>query len=287
MGKISQKSICKTQNRNHQFFGWKLLTVLTLFIISGLLVILTNFHTYAKEPNPQPPSLLGKGAKISPILVGEGLGERSRQKPHPLPLSLEKWQDQNNSGDYFDHIQPTQVGYLIWSHFPIKVNIETPTNINQQQAQTWVNQVSQAIKEWNNFLPLELVENSEIADIKADIQPDIKILRQRPPLQIDPISKTPRARSALTTYELYNQNNFLLHRFTILLSPSQTGEHLQAAARHEMGHALGIWGHSPLKTDALYFSQVRKPASISSRDVNTLKKIYQQSTSLGWSSVKN
>ncbi|MFM7372020.1 MAG: peptidase, partial [Sphaerospermopsis kisseleviana] len=108
-------------------------------------------------------------------------------------------------------------------------------------AQTWVNQVSQAIKEWNNFLPLELVENSEIADIKADI----KIMRQRPPLQINPISKIPRARSALATYELYNQNNFLLHRFTILLSSTQTGEHLQAAARHEMGHALGIWGHSP------------------------------------------
>lgn len=282
MGKISQKSISKTQNRNHQFFGWKLLTVLTLFIISGLLVILTNFHTYAKEPNPQPPYLAEKEAIFSPFLVAEGLGEKSIQKPHPLPPSLEKWQDQNNSGDYFEQIQSTKYGYLIWSHFPIKVNIETPTNINQQQAQTWVNQVSQAIKEWNNFLPLELVENSEIADIK----PDIKILRQRPPLQIDPISKIPRARSALATYELYNQNNFLLHRFTILLSPSQTGEHLQAAARHEMGHALGIWGHSPLKTDALYFSQVRKPASISTRDVNTLKKIYQQSTSLGWSSVK-
>ncbi|MFM6112985.1 MAG: peptidase [Sphaerospermopsis kisseleviana] len=282
MGKISQKSISKTQNRNHHFFGWKLLTVLTLFIISGLLVILMNFHTQAKEPNPQPRSLAEKETIISPFLVAERLGEKSIQKPHPLPLSLEKWQDQNNSGDYFEQIQPTKYGYLIWSHFPIQVNIETPTNINQQQAQTWVNQVSQAIKEWNNFLPLELVENSEITDIKADI----KIMRQRPPLQINPISKIPRARSALATYELYNQNNFLLHRFTILLSSTQTGEHLQAAARHEMGHALGIWGHSPVETDALYFSQVRNPVSISSRDVNTLKKIYQQSTSLGWSSVK-
>jgi predicted Zn-dependent protease len=275
MGKISQKSISKTQNRNHQFFGWKLLTVLTLFISTGLLVILTNFHTHAQEPNLQPPSL-----------VAEELGERSIQKPHPLPPGLEKWQDKTNSGDYFDQIQSTKYGYLIWSHFPIKVNIQTPKNINQQQAQTWVNQVSQAIKDWNNFLPLEIIENSANADIKADIKPDIKILRQRPPLQIDPISKIPRARSALTTYEIYNENNILSHRFTILLSPTQTGEYLQAAARHEIGHALGIWGHSPLQTDALYFSQVRQPASISTRDVNTLKKVYQQSTSLGWSVVK-
>ncbi len=48
-----------------------------------------------------------------------------------------------------------------------------------------------------------------------------------------------------------------------------------------LGHALGIWGHSQLETDALYFSQVRKPAFISVRDVNTLKKVYEQSTALG------
>jgi predicted Zn-dependent protease len=31
-----------------------------------------------------------------------------------------------------------------------------------------------------------------------------------------------------------------------------------------------------------YFSQVRNPPPISPRDVNTLKRIYQQPTSLGW-----
>ncbi len=45
------------------------------------------------------------------------------QKPHPLPGTLEKWQDKTNSGDYFDQIQFTKVGYLIWSNFPVKVKI--------------------------------------------------------------------------------------------------------------------------------------------------------------------
>ncbi|XTZ12993.1 MAG: peptidase, partial [cyanobacterium endosymbiont of Rhopalodia inflata] len=36
------------------------------------------------------------------------------------------------------------------------------------------------------------------------------------------------------------------------------------------------------ETDALYFSQVRSLSPISVRDVNTLKKIYQQPTRLGW-----
>ncbi|MFM6754387.1 MAG: peptidase, partial [Dolichospermum sp.] len=83
--------------------------------------------------------------------------------------------------------------------------------------------------------------------------------------------------------DLYTANNILYHRFTILLSPSQTGEYVLSAARHELGHALGIWGHSLSPTDTMYFSQVRNPPLISVRDVNTLKRIYEQSTSLGWS----
>jgi predicted Zn-dependent protease len=32
----------------------------------------------------------------------------------------------------------------------------------------------------------------------------------------------------------------------------------------------------------MYFSQVREPPPISARDINTLKRIYQQPTRLGW-----
>ncbi|MBD2295948.1 peptidase [Anabaena sphaerica FACHB-251] len=273
MGKLTQNLIYKARNK---LFWRRLLAVLTLFISTGLLAIFTNFP-------------------VNGVVRQQGIGNREQernfqlstplfnsQKPHPLPSSLENWQDKSNSGDYFDQIQPTKVGYLIWSSFPVKVKIETPTGINEKQAQLWVNKVLQSVQEWNVYLPLQVVEQSEVADIT--------IFCKAPPLQIEPGSKIPRARSALTTYELYNQNhknNILSHRFTILLSPSQTGGYLQAAARHELGHALGIWGHSSLQTDALYFSQVRKPASISVRDVNTLKKVYEQSTSLGWTVVEN
>ncbi len=189
---------------------------------------------------------------------------------HPLPSILARWQDSKNSGDYFDAVKPTEVGYLVWSNFPVKVYIETPKNVNNNQADTWVKAVSSTVQEWNAYLPLQIVEESESADIT--------ILRKAPPLQGNP----PRARSAQTTYNLYTKNNILYHRFSILLSPSQMGEYLTAAARHEIGHALGIWGHSPLQSDVLYFSQVRNPPLISTRDVNTLKKVYEQPTKLGW-----
>ena len=252
MGKI-------TQNQNF----WRRLivrlrslqaAVLTLAISTGLLVVLTNFQ------------------------VNAGVREQGRnsqfiQKNYPLPPTLAQWQDKMNSGDYFDQIKSTKVGYLIWSRFPVKVKIETPTDLNEKQSQIWVNSVSQAVQEWSIYLPLQIVEKSAIADIT--------ISRKAPPLQREPNGKILRSRSALTTYNLYTENNILSHRFTILLSPSQTGEYVLSAARHEVGHALGIWGHSLLNTDTMYFSQVRKPPLISVRDVNTLKRVYEQSTSLG------
>jgi len=211
-------------------------------------------------------------ATILSVILLNGQFVNAVTKSHPLPPTLSQWHDPSNSGDYFEQVTPTKVGYLIWSQLPVKIYVETPAI--GERAKAWVKTVSEAVMEWNIYLPLVIVPETEGADIA--------IARSIPPLQILPGSKIPRARSALTNYEFYTQNNVFSHRFKILLSPSQTGEYLCAATRHEFGHALGIWGHSPLQTDTMYFSQVRHPPAISPRDVNTLKKIYAQPTSLGW-----
>jgi predicted Zn-dependent protease len=250
----------------------RLIAALALAIGTGLLVIFTNFQN---NPTLAENGILTQRSKdaseLRRILAAS-------PKPHPLPPTLVKWKDNTNSGDYFSQVKLTEVGYLVWSQFPIRICVKTPKEINSEQAKTWVNTVLQAVQEWNVYLPLEVVEQSEVANIT--------IVRKAPPLQKSPNSNIPRARSAQTTYELYTNNKVLSHRFTILLSPTQTGNYLTAAARHEFGHALGIWGHSPIQSDALYFSQVRNPPPISTRDVNTLKRVYQQPTSLGWSLEK-
>ena len=278
---------------------------LGLVITTALLVIFTNVQSFAVFTNidltkiPQYVSNGERSLRTSLSLLRRGNeGEvldvldstkhhytisqtpsLSPQKNYPLPSTLVRWEDETNSGDYFSEIKPTKYGYLIWSQFPVKVYLETPNTNNNQQSQQWINAVSQTVQEWNNYLPLEIVENPEIADIE--------IIRKSPPLQFTPGNKFPRARSALASYKVYKKENILYHRFTILLSPSQTGKYLLAASRHELGHALGIWGHSKDQSDTLYFSQVRNPPMVSARDVNTLKKIYQQSTSLGWDNNNN
>uniref|UniRef100_B8HVP0 Peptidase metallopeptidase n=1 Tax=Cyanothece sp. (strain PCC 7425 / ATCC 29141) TaxID=395961 RepID=B8HVP0_CYAP4 len=185
---------------------------------------------------------------------------------HPLPVSLQP-RATTGGEDYFDQVKPTEVGYLIWSQFPIKVFVQ-PSKVNPQ---AWATATEQVIREWEVYLPLQQVSQVEGADITLQ--------SEFPPDQ----GQGRRVRSAETRYQLYvNPEGVLSQRFTVMVRPNQTPTYLQAALRHELGHALGIWGHSPVATDALYFAQVRTPPPISQRDINTLVKVYTQPTRLGW-----
>ncbi|MDJ0723628.1 MAG: hypothetical protein QNJ38_00785 [Prochloraceae cyanobacterium] len=210
------------------------------------------------------------------------------QQAHSLPLSLLGWQDLENSGDYFDRIQPTPLGYLVWSNFPVKIYCDRPENkdrqfnASQKRSQQWLKAVEKAIAEWNEVIPLEVVLEPEIADIMVDrISPAIKgkINSETGLFDLPPV------RSATTSYKFYLSQDkppILSHRMTVQISPTLGYDAILGAARHELGHALGIWGHSEAETDIMYRSQTRNLASISPRDINTLKKVYQQPTQLGW-----
>ncbi len=233
---------------------------------------------------PHPPAVAPRSETTdSPLTI---------PRVHPLPPSLvpPKPSTGNDHSDYFTEIKPTPLGYLVWSQFPVRLYVDLPPmdiSISEQERFTsWTQAVSQALQEWRQYLPLEIVSQAGSADIQ--------ILRSFPPQratrnQTTGILEIPRAAAAQTRYQFYLQTpeRILAHRFTIYLSPSQTSEYTLATARHELGHALGIWGHSPSESDVMYFSQVRTPPPISPRDINTLRRIYQQPTQLGWRVASN
>ena len=209
---------------------------------------------------------------------GVRLGVASQTLPplqvHFLPASLAQWHA--SGGDYFAQIKKTPIGYLIWSELPIRVYLKYVEEGSASAAlQGWVEAVQQAVQEWNAYLPLVVVEQPDADIVIERAYPERKVRIRNGQLDI------PRARAAETRYRFYLKESILRHRMTIQIRPGY-GESTVATARHELGHALGIWGHSLLETDALYFSQVRYAPSISARDVNTLKKIYEQPTRLGF-----
>jgi predicted Zn-dependent protease len=201
---------------------------------------------------------------LSRPLMGQALPEL---KPLPLPESLA----QVAAGDdYFDRLQPTPVGALVWQQFPISARIDLG-GTNDRRAAAWQQAVEQAIADWSPTLPL----------VQTTAAADITIRRASLPLRRLGDGKLAPVRFADTRFEFYNQDGILRHRMVITLSPNQADRSLLSGARHELGHALGIWGHSDRPTDVMYSSQVAQPPQISNRDRATLRKVYEQSTRLG------
>lgn len=202
---------------------------------------------------------------------------------HVLPSGLSQWVVDPDAADYFAEIKPSPLGYLIWSEFPVKVYRSSPdpqaTAATLKRQRQWQQSVDQAIADWSPLIPMVIIEDAETADIVIE--------RQAPPVQrsINPDTgkvEYSLGRNGLTTYRFYlDPDNVLRHKMLVTLSPHQGAIATETTARHELGHALGIWGHSLDEKNLLHFSQTTQSKSITNADINTLKKIYQQPTRLG------
>ncbi|RMF25940.1 MAG: peptidase [Cyanobacteria bacterium J083] len=205
---------------------------------------------------------------------------------HPLPPTLAQWQAKLEVGDYFAQIKPSKLGYLIWSQLPIKIYLEPLPRLNElniaryRRLADWQAAVQEAIAQWNIYLPLTYINQPESADILIFAT---KLINKPKINSNTGLYDIPRAQAAQTSYKFYlTANKTVAQRMTIQIDPGKSKQSILATTVHELGHALGIWGHSPYPEDALYPAQVPYPQGISARDINTLKKIYQQPTQLGW-----
>jgi len=185
---------------------------------------------------------------------------------------------------YADALATTALGWPQLPHWCVwiepaaaGVSAEPPTAAAREQAR-WQQAMQAAVAAWQPLLPIQLVADGEAAQVR--------IWRRRPPLRTgaDGRSRASHGRALLQLLAVERQPGRwrLEPAVTVLIGPGQRREALQATAVHELGHAFGLWGHSPDPADALAAAPGAVPVLVpSARDRATLIWLRRQPTRFG------
>jgi predicted Zn-dependent protease len=181
-----------------------------------------------------------------------------------------------SASDYYLEIAETSESER-WNSFPIKVSIGNVPEAN------WAQGAREAFSIWKEMLPLELTAEPDEADIRFNWEADQTMERGAVGEEMDWVQFR-RVGGELTGRKVA----FI----SVDLSRRWSKDEMRAIVLHEMGHALGIRGHSSSKGDIMYFQvqeknrQVRVPglyypfvwktlvSKPSQRDLNTLIRLY-------------
>ena len=164
-------------------------------------------------------------------------------------------------GDYFGSISRFTNGSVArWKSFPVLVHLP------EGSPAPWHKALTESVESWGRYLPVRVAAASESADI-----------------EIGWINHLPPRALGQTNLEVFNGRM----RVTVyLLRPSyylpETSQKvLRKVAEHEVGHAIGIFGHSNDPYDMMFpienlsTKEGTKYSAISARDLNTLRRIYE------------
>ncbi|MEO0801802.1 MAG: hypothetical protein AAFY57_05955 [Cyanobacteria bacterium J06642_2] len=201
--------------------------------------------------------------------LAKSIEVRSSVQPQvvAMPSGLQSYRYDTKAGDFLDEIRQNSAGgYTRWVNYPVKVFIE-PGHAD------WATFVKQAVDEWSVYVPMTETADAESADIRI--------------YRVAPI----RGISGAASPEYFTADDgSLRHRVTIVLSLFQSLPEVTTVTRHELGHALGLWGHTASPLDLMYGGnhadatggrRVLRVAPISKMDINTLKRVYEQPTLVG------
>lgn len=168
-----------------------------------------------------------------------------------------------SNSNYYESaiVSPMQIPK--WQHMPITVSIDSDKNVDH---------VKNAFYTWEKaaggIIRFKIIDSEKFSDISVHFVD-----------KFDDLSGEQGFAAGLSK-PYYRGNNIIRAEIYLLTTNPKTGEVLPESkvyliALHEIGHTLGVIGHSPYKGDIMYKGSSDEPLkSISTRDANTLKLIY-------------
>jgi predicted Zn-dependent protease len=175
------------------------------------------------------------------------------------------------SGDYLSAIrrfpaangQPGQT-YAHWRSFPVRVRLP------KDSPESWQRALEAVVARWDQYVPVKLALPLEAA-----------------PLEVTWVNTLPPKVLAVTRLNIaHGEMRVTIYLLRPSYYPPEIPERTLAGIfMHEVGHGLGLFGHSDKPSDLMFPAEIQpaakgRPAQIhfapvSTRDINTLKKIYE------------
>lgn len=181
--------------------------------------------------------------------------------------------ENSNNNNYFDNIKKYKGNSVIrWNDTPVYIYIyQNPQAVND------IYHIEKAVEIWSEYIPIVETNDISSAQIIVDWKNSIYPITQPEP-------------------NLYG--NKIIYQVTVSCGHYIKEAYFQSFILHELGHAIGIWGHSSNPEDIMYnFNEINSdlkqeetknensnsiqnaPSSPSQRDINTLKEIYKSPSS--------
>jgi len=200
-----------------------------------------------------------------------------KAKP-PLPEPMQPARYVSSAGDYYREISLTSEGEQ-WHELPVKVFLGSAPQLKWQQG------AREAYDIWSAVFPTRLVALEDAADVRLTWEggafQDGRVGEDMEWVRIKRVGDQLTGRRIAV--------------ISVDLSHSWSKDEMRAIMLHEMGHALGIKGHSGTKKDIMYWQMQEKSRQVpvpffpipvfwkslvkepSQRDINTLIRIYNSS----------